>query len=252
MQYSKEEIKRNTYGITKIFAHSSLIQANTIDPKLGITGSIKDYSEGIKVGDKLTYSDKRLALEENIVNTVVCYEYLNPSYIKHVTKVFSSAVIPPRTIILKDIMQADKRRPAELLAVKLTEKLMGTDKDAPEFVTTYVNLRNQPHQRSYMDDHDRGIASGPMIYKTWRGPNRGTTRFPPGPLNLQYNSHPINLYATPSRYIHNPRPSIQVRKRAYPGETEEIQQPNKRLKKGDEKLADVKAALEDFFNSKKE
>jgi hypothetical protein len=71
------------------------------------------------------------------------------------------------------------------------------DRDAPELVTTYVNARHQPHQRTYIDDHNKGVAHAPFVYKTWNPSMQYGRRPPPpsGPINVMYNTP---NYATPN------------------------------------------------------
>ena len=209
-------------------------------PSIGINGRIQYSPECVNIGSKVIKVNPQLNLTNDENNLVVCCEYANPEYKKHIPRVLTNARIPQRTIVYRDILQTDKRRPGENIAVRLTEKIMGIDKDAPELVTTYVNLRNQPHQRSYVDDHNRGISSAPMIYKTWRNPTQRYSRPPPGPLSVQYGPQ-------------NPCPprDLKLTKRPYPEGSDITQKTNKRVKFDNEKLSDVKQELLNFFDSAK-
>eukprot|EP00826_Nyctotherus_ovalis_P011207 TRINITY_DN12928_c0_g1_i14.p1 TRINITY_DN12928_c0_g1~~TRINITY_DN12928_c0_g1_i14.p1 ORF type:complete len:221 (+),score=41.49 TRINITY_DN12928_c0_g1_i14:73-735(+) len=199
-------------------------------------------------------------------------------------RVLSSAKIPKRTIEYLDTKQNEKQRAGECLAIKLAEKLMGVDKEEPEFIVSHVNLKNQPHQRFYADGRNKGASATPMIYKTWSIPEgrrpAGARRvsMPPGPLNVQYSakssansiqqsnliprlqSQPPRFRCLPPEY--DPSPPIEYGKQMARervaqtaakrelDESVETGQSEKRGKYESERLKEAKAALQLFLNMK--
>ncbi len=277
-----KEKKRNAFGVTRIYANAESLLGKTIgvnftDPDyvatlaptraLNISGKVFYSTESVKPGTKIARPDDRLALATQLDSNIICCSYQPPTYKKHVPRLLPSARIPRQSITYRDILQADRKRPGECLAIRITERLMGVDRDAPTMVTTYINLRNQPHQRDFME-HDRGTSDAPMIYKTRDFAGRGRPRYslppppPPGPLAVSYGPRQPQYAPRPPvqqpHYIPRPppyEPQARTTKRAYAEEPSAapIQQQAKRGKYEPEdpesRVGQVKAAIHTFFSA---
>ena len=147
-----------------------MVDISFIDPNfskeihnLFISGKVSYSKKYMEVGITIDPPDTRLELSQIINNCVICCEYENPPYKKSHSEILPNAHIPKRTLDYIDTKQYEKQRSGECFAIKLTQKLMGIDKEEPEFITSYVNLPNQPHQRIYSDGKNKGPSAVPII-----------------------------------------------------------------------------------------
>ena len=220
-----------------------------------ITGTATYIAESKDYKGIIKSPDSRLNLTRNLYNQVLCYGYINPKYKKSILKLLFSANLPKKSIIYIDTKQ-DKQRAGECLAIKLAERLMGVDKEEPEYVVSYVNLKNQPHQIFYVDGRNKGASAAPIIYKTWN-PLRGKVAMPPGPLNVQYTNKEKRCLPPeyePSEALSMPTIECEQRMVAVKRELEERKDDQivRRVNYESDKLKEAKLALQAFLNLTKD
>jgi len=274
-----KEKKRNSFGLARLYTNYNNFVGKMIYAEKteftnkdfiyqlsrikGIKGTVKNNQESIKIGQEIAKPDIRLNLSEKISeNQVICCTFLNPEYKKHIPRVLLGANIPRKSVSFRDIFQSDRRHAGECLSIRLTEKIMGADRDTPMIQTTYINLKNQPHQRDYID-HDKAKAdsTGPMIYKVWKGPPPDQYRKPmsmappPGPLNIQYRTTPrppqIQEIKPPRPQAYEPKNQdiYKPQKRTYSEASESQQVQSQKIPKiEDDRVEQAKLAVQAFFN----
>ncbi len=83
-----------------------------------ICGRMHPLSTAVGLGEKMQKPDARLNLSDEIQNEVVCCVYEYPERRKHVTSLLPNAIIPRRSITMRDVVQIDRRRAGESIALK--------------------------------------------------------------------------------------------------------------------------------------
>lgn len=124
---TEDERRRNAFGKSLMFIHSSHPLANSVASRLpydcaeskvedlriefdplegqGISGSLKLprsrwYSP---LNQKIASPFKRIRYDEILRNLILCFEYDLPPYTKHESKLLDGAISPPRVLTVEDV-----------------------------------------------------------------------------------------------------------------------------------------------------
>ena len=124
---SEDELRRNKFGNSLMFVHTSHPLANSVASRIpydcsdskeniscvtfgalegqGISGSLKLpqsrwYSP---LNQKIDSPFKKIRYNEIARNLIFCFEYDLPSYTKHESKVLEGAIPPPRMLSIEDV-----------------------------------------------------------------------------------------------------------------------------------------------------